>query len=372
MRAGRGRPRAPRPARRRARSSASPASTAWCISRARLGALLRAQRLDDGAVEQPHAGAPAGCSRSRAAPARGGSRARRGAPRSPPPARPRPGRSSSSPSSSGGQLGRDVRGHHGELLERRRGSRRRAPAAREHRVLDAGRAPRRGGAASASVTKNGLPPVSACTAAGSRPLPAASAAPPPRESGDSSSRCTGQPGERRPAAGAAGGADRARRRGRSGRGRRRHAARRAAPRSRARRGWRRRPSGRPRRRARWAAARRAPPAARRRPRPPGRPRPAPAASGPSRPAAASRSGPSVRGATRSSHAAVRSRARAADRAGECAHEAGLADARLAGDQRRRAVPLRGLGHGAEEDLELRVSLEQDLGHHHMVTDAGIR
>ena len=48
--------------------------------------------------------------------------------------------------------------------------------------------------------------------------------------------------------------------------------------------------------------------------------------------------------------------------GQRADQARLADARLAGDQRGRAVPLRGLGHGADEDLELRVSLEQDLGH----------
>ena len=52
------------------------------------------------------------------------------------------------------------------------------------------------GAASVSVTKNGLPPVSAWTAAASRPVPAASAWTAPRESGDSSMRCTGQPAER--------------------------------------------------------------------------------------------------------------------------------------------------------------------------------
>ena len=51
------------------------------------------------------------------------------------------------------------------------------------------------------------------------------------------------------------------------------------------------------------------------------------------------------------------------------HEARLADAGLARDERRRAAPLRALRHCADEDLELCVALEQGLGHAHMVTDA---
>ena len=40
-------------------------------------------------------------------------------------------------------------------------------------------------------------------------------------------------------------------------------------------------------------------------------------------------------------------------------------------ERRRAAPLRAFGHRADEDLELCVALEQDLGHAHMVTDADL-
>jgi hypothetical protein len=49
------------------------------------------------------------------------------------------------------------------------------------------------GVASASVTKKGFPRVSACTAPPSRPVPCASATTAARESGASSSRCTGSP-----------------------------------------------------------------------------------------------------------------------------------------------------------------------------------
>jgi hypothetical protein len=48
---------------------------------------------------------------------------------------------------------------------------------------------------------------------------------------------------------------------------------------------------------------------------------------------------------------------AADALDQGAYQARLADPRLAGDQRRRTAPLPTLGHRADEDLELRISLE---------------
>ena len=128
----------------------------------------------------------AGCSRSRAAPARGGSRARRGAPSITPASSAAAQRARCcSPSSAVGQLGRDVRGHHRQALERLAAVRRRAARSRASTasLTLAGTSSR--GAASVSVTKNGLPRVSACTAAGV----AAGAAPPApapraRDSGD--------------------------------------------------------------------------------------------------------------------------------------------------------------------------------------------
>ena len=226
-----------------------------------LGALLHAQRLDHGPVEQPHAGhreaaldraarqlvaepEPVGAILDHARELRGGQGAelvaqqraassggtcegttdrRSSASR----------QSASSPRSRASTASLTLAGH---LVARRRerlGDEERV-AARERVHGGRDRAP--------------LPAASDCTAAG--------------DSGASSMRCTGQPGER---------AEQAVQRmarielvaHRSGPGRRRR-CRCAAPRSRARRGWRRRPSGRPRRRGRWGAARRAPPGARRR------------------------------------------------------------------------------------------------------------
>ena len=223
-----------------------------------------------------------------------------------------------------------------------------------------------GGAASVSVTKNGLPRVSAWTAAASRPVPAASACTASRDSGASSIRCTGQPASA-PSSRCSGMARIELVAGRQDEDRADglDAARRVAEHvergvvgpvdvlddedGRALLGQLLQQRGEDAidralvgQRGRQRAA-------------------APGRRVVQRPQRARRDEVVAR-----RHEDPRLGAQALD---QRAHEARLADARLAGDQRRRAAPLRALGHRADEDLELCVALEQGLGHAHMVTDA---
>ena len=237
-----------------------------------LGPVLRAQRRDDGLVEQPHAGhreaALDRAPRQLVAEAEAvGADLRSRRPARPRAARERRRRAAARPARAATCEGTTDRR---SSASRQSGSS--AAQAGEHRVLDAGRhlVGRRGERlgdeerVAARQRVDGGRRRARCRAA--------SACTASRDSGDSSMRCTGQPASA-PSSRCSGWRGSSSSRGRQDQ-HRADGARRGAPRSRARRGWRRRPSGRPRRRGRSGAPRRAPPAARRRRDRPGRRRPA--------------------------------------------------------------------------------------------------
>ena len=93
----------------------------------------------------------------------------------------------------GGELEPDPRGHDRELLERLAAVRRRGGRTRARTASTTVAGTASAGEASASVTKNGLPPVTRCRASPSAPVLAASRRTAVRESGGSASRRTGRP-----------------------------------------------------------------------------------------------------------------------------------------------------------------------------------
>ena len=153
-----------------------------------LAAAARAGRARSGAAAR----APAGCARSRAAPARGGSRDGARRPRARRRARPpracRCGRRAGRRRARSGSARARPRAARAPRGRRGRGGATRASTAS---TTVAGTAS--AGEASTSVTKNGLPPVTRCTASASAPVLAASCRTAVRESGGSASRCTGRP-----------------------------------------------------------------------------------------------------------------------------------------------------------------------------------
>ena len=271
-----------------------------------------------------------------------------------------------SPEQDRGQIGRDVRGHHRQALERLAAVRVQAAQAGEHRVLDAGRhlAARRGerlGDEERVAARQRVDGGRVSPGAGHQRLHGVARQ---RRELDAVHRAAGERAEQ-----TVQGMARIELVARSSGRAPRRPARRGAPRSRARRGWRRRPSGRPRRPGRSGAPRASSSSSAAKTRSTGASSASAAASGPVAPDRRVVQRPER--ARRDEVVARRYEdacpvAQALD---QRPHEARLADAGLARDERRRAAPLRALRHCADEDLELCVALEQGLGHAHMVTDA---